>query len=158
MASGTFEKLPTRFASLTVAESAILSFSDYQIQQGKPALAGLPQTHGADDGIETLILSLKDDVAGLELQLFYTIFEEAAVIVRSSKIINHGNQPVTIEQLASQSLDFPNRPFDLIHLPGAWAKERQVTREPIHRGIKRLDSKRGSSSHQQNPFAVLLEP
>lgn len=133
-------------------------FSDYQIQQGKPALAGLPQTHGVDDGIETLILSLKDDVAGLELQLFYTIFEEAAVIVRSSKIINHGNQPVTIEQLASQALDFPNRPFDLIHLPGAWAKERQVTREPIHRGIKRLDSKRGSSSHQQNPFAVLLEP
>ena len=46
-------------------------FSDYQIQQGKPALAGLPQTHGANDGIETLILSLKDDVAGLELQLFY---------------------------------------------------------------------------------------
>ena len=43
-------------------------------------------------------------------------------------------------------------------MPGAWAKERQITREPIHRGIKRLDSKRGSSSHQQNPFAVLLEP
>jgi alpha-galactosidase len=155
---GDFREAAYRIRQSNGSRVSHFVFSDYQIQQGKPALAGLPQTHGADDGIETLILSLKDDVTGLELQLFYTIFEDAAVIVRSSKIINHGNQPVTIEQLASQSLDFPNRPFDLIHLPGAWAKERQVTREPINRGIKRLDSKRGSSSHQQNPFAVILEP
>jgi alpha-galactosidase len=155
---GDFREAAYRIRQSNGSRVSHFVFSDYQIQQGKPALAGLPQTHGADDGIETLILSLKDDVAGLELQLFYTIFEDAAVIVRSSKVINHRNQPVTIEQLASQALDFPNRPFDLIHLPGAWAKERQVTREPINRGIKRLDSKRGSSSHQQNPFAVILEP
>lgn len=155
---GDFREAAYRIRQSNGSRVSHFVFSNYQIQQGKPALAGLPQTHGADDGIETLILSLKDDVAGLELQLFYTIFEDAAVIVRSSKVINHGNQPVTIEQLASQALDFPNRPFDLIHLPGAWAKERQVTREPINRGIKRFDSKRGSSSHQQNPFAVLLEP
>jgi alpha-galactosidase len=155
---GDFREAAYRIRQSNGSRVSHFVFSDYQIQQGKPALAGLPQTHGADDGIETLILSLKDDVTGLELQLFYTIFEDAAVIVRSSKVINHRNQPVTIEQLASQSLDFPNRPFDLIHLPGAWAKERQVTREPINRGIKRLDSKRGSSSHQQNPFAVILEP
>jgi alpha-galactosidase len=155
---GDFREAAYRIRQSNGSRVSHFVFSDYQIQQGKPALAGLPQTHGADDGIETLILSLKDDVTGLELQLFYTIFEDAAVIVRSSKVINHRNQPVTIEQLASQALDFPNRPFDLIHLPGAWAKERQVTREPINRGIKRLDSKRGSSSHQQNPFAVILEP
>lgn len=155
---GDFREAAYRIRQSNGSRVSHFVFSDYQIQQGKPALAGLPQTHGAVDGIETLILSLKDDVTGLELQLFYTIFEDAAVIVRSSKVINHGNQPVTIEQLASQALDFPNRPFDLIHLPGAWAKERQVTREPINRGIKRLDSKRGSSSHQQNPFAVILEP
>ncbi len=143
---GDFREAAYRIRQSNGSRVSHFVFSDYQIQQGKPALAGLPQTHGADDGIETLILSLKDDVAGLELQLFYTIFEDAAVIVRSSKVINHGNQPVTIEQLASQALDFPNRPFDLIHLPGAWAKERQVTREPINRGIKRLDSKRGPAA------------
>lgn len=53
-----------------------------------------------------------------------------------------------INRLASQSIDFPNRPLELIHLNGTWARERQMTRENSYRD-KVLDSKRGSSSHQQ---------
>ena len=46
----------------------------------------------------------------------------------------------------------------MIQLNGAWAKERQISREPVQTGIKKLDSKRGSSSHQQNPFVILADP
>lgn len=133
-------------------------YHDHQIMQGKPALTGLPQTHGEAAAIETLCLSLMDETAQLELKLFYSLFADTAAIVRSSQLINHHEQNVRIEQFASQSIDFPNRPLDLIHLPGAWARERQITREPIHIGTKRLDSKRGSSSHQQNPFSIIADP
>ncbi|OTN75812.1 hypothetical protein A5886_000888 [Enterococcus sp. 8G7_MSG3316] len=133
-------------------------YQEHQIMQGKPSIAGLPQTHGEAEAIETLCLSLVDETAKVELKLFYSIFADTAAIVRSSQLINHHEAQVSIEQFASQSLDFPNRPLDLIHLHGAWARERQITREPIQIGTKRLDSKRGASSHQQNPFSIVADP
>ncbi|MFZ1604107.1 MAG: alpha-galactosidase, partial [Enterococcus aquimarinus] len=79
-------------------------------------------------------------------------------VIRSTTLINDSAETVEINQLASQSLDFPNRSFELIHLNGAWGRERQLTREKIEIGTKVLDSKRGSSSHHQNPFVTLVEP
>lgn len=133
-------------------------YQSHEISQGKPALAGLPQTHGAPQEIETLQIILRDEVAALELVLNYSIFTDTSAIIRSSALKNDGLEPIVIHQLASQSLDFPNRPLDLIQLNGAWAKERQISREPVQTGIKKLDSKRGSSSHQQNPFVILADP
>lgn len=133
-------------------------YQSHEISQGKPALAGLPQTHGAPQEIETLQIILRDEVAALELVLNYSIFTDTSAIIRSSALKNAGLEPIVIHQLASQSLDFPNRPLDLIQLNGAWAKERQISRESVQTGIKKLDSKRGSSSHQQNPFVILADP
>ncbi|MCC4044223.1 alpha-galactosidase [Enterococcus gallinarum] len=133
-------------------------YQSHEISQGKPALAGLPQTHGAPQEIETLQIILRDEVAALELVLNYSIFTDTSAIIRSSALKNDGLEPIVIHQLASQSLDFPNRPLDLIQLNGAWAKEQQISREPVQTGIKKLDSKRGSSSHQQNPFVILADP
>lgn len=133
-------------------------YQSHEISQGKPALAGLTQTHGAPQEIETLQIILRDEVAALELVLNYSIFTDTSAIIRSSALKNDGVEPIVIHQLASQSLDFPNRPLDLIQLNGAWAKERQISREPVQTGIKKLDSKRGSSSHQQNPFVILADP
>lgn len=130
----------------------------FDIIKGKPHLEGLPATYASDEEAETLIITLEDDVTNLQLRLFYTIFAKYNVITRSNQLINKGNTTVNIHKLASQSLDFPNRSFELIHLNGAWGRERQMTREKVTPGVKRLDSKRGSSSHQQNPFAALVEP
>lgn len=130
----------------------------FDIIKGKPHLEGLPATYASDEEAETLIITLEDEVTNLQLRLFYTIFANYNVITRSNQLINKGNTTVNIHKLASQSLDFPNRPFELIHLNGAWGRERQMTREKVTPGVKRLDSKRGSSSHQQNPFAALVEP
>lgn len=133
-------------------------YQSHKISQGKPALAGLPQTHGDPEEIETLQITLRDQVAALDLVLNYSIFTDTSAIIRSSVLKNDGLEPVIIHQLASQALDFPNRPLDLIQLNGTWAKERQIIREPLQTGIKKLDSKRGSSSHQQNPFVILADP
>ncbi len=134
-------------------------YDSFEIVQGKCAIEGLPHlyTNQATQA-EALIITLKDDVAQLRLKLNYTIYQDYATVIRSTTLINDSAETVEINQLASQSLDFPNRSFELIHLNGAWARERQLTREKIEIGTKVLDSKRGSSSHHQNPFVTLVEP
>ena len=134
-------------------------YDSFEIQNGKPQLAGLPALYvNHEEEAQTLIIQLVDTVSDLKLQLLYTIYNDYAAIIRSTRLVNASEQTVEINQLASQSLDFPNQAFELVHLNGTWARERQLTREAIQTGIKRLDSKRGSSSHQQNPFAALVEP
>ena len=134
-------------------------YDSFEIVQGKCAIEGLPHlyTNQATEA-ETLIITLKDDVAQLRLKLNYTIYQDYATVIRSTTLINDSAETVEINQLASQALDFPNRSFELIHLNGAWGRERQLTREKIEIGTKVLDSKRGSSSHHQNPFVTLVEP
>lgn len=134
-------------------------YDSFEIVQGKCAIEGLPHlyTNQATEA-ETLIITLKDDVAKLRLKLNYTIYQDYATVIRSTTLINDSAETVEINQLASQALDFPNRSFELIHLNGAWGRERQLTREKIEIGTKVLDSKRGSSSHHQNPFVTLVEP
>lgn len=134
-------------------------YDSFEIVQGKCAIEGLPHlyTNQATEA-ETLIITLKDDVAQLRLKLNYTIYQDYATVIRSTTLINDSAETLEINQLASQSLDFPNRSFELIHLNGAWGRERQLTREKIEIGTKVLDSKRGSSSHHQNPFVTLVEP
>lgn len=86
-------------------------YQSHEISQGKPALAGLPQTHGAPQEIETLQIILRDEVAALELVLNYSIFTDTSAIIRSSALKNDGLEPIVIHQLASQSLD-----LSLIHI------------------------------------------
>ena len=134
-------------------------FKDYQIVDGKPELAGLPQAFVEDKTeAQTLIINLVDEVSHLELALSYTIYREQAIITRSSKLTNLGSQAVTIKKLASLQIDFVAKDFESICLPGAHANERHLTRAKVTAGVKSFESRRGSSSHHMNPFLALVEP
>ncbi|MHC5268941.1 alpha-galactosidase [Enterococcus sp. LJL98] len=134
-------------------------YDSFEIVHGKVVIEGLPQLYTTEkEQAQTLVITLKDPIAQLVLKLNYTIYRDYPVVIRSTEIVNESEQTIEINQLASQSLDFPNRSFELIHFNGAWGRERQLTREPVEIGTKVLDSKRGSSSHHQNPFITLVEP
>lgn len=134
-------------------------YENHTIVSGKPHLDGLPQTWiEKQEEAQTLQIFLKDQNNHLELCLSYTIFENYAVIARNVVVKNVGSQPIYLGKVASLSLDLPYEKRELIHLPGAWGNERQLTREPLSRGIRIFDSKRGTSSHQENPFLSLVSP
>lgn len=134
-------------------------YHGYRIEQGKPNLSQLPATYVGDaKGAETLIIILKDQLYELYLELSYTIFADQNVIARSNLLRNASDERIYVNKLASLNLDFPVQALDLIHLNGTWSRERMIERERITPGIKLLDSKRGSSSHHQNPFAALASP
>lgn len=138
----------------TVAE---LLYDSHRIVKGKPSLPGLPATYvESDEEAETLELTLKDSHSGLTVVLAYTVFEQHNAITRSARLMNEGNAPMELLRALSMSLDFAHDRFDLLQLSGAWARERYVHKRPLVPGLQAIESRRGSSSHVQNPFVALL--
>lgn len=136
-----------------------LHYVSHQILPGKAALEGLPATWvGSADEAETLIVTMADPVTQLQVELSYTLFRDLPVVTRHARITNRGNSPLRLLRALSCSLDFPDSEFEQIQFPGAWARERQLHRQPLNPGITVLDSKRGASSTHQQPFIGLVRP
>lgn len=132
-------------------------YKSYRIEAGKPSLLGLPATFATDDEAETLVVTLEDSLLHLQVELSYTIFRHQAIIARSCSVLNRGDRSLVVEKMASMQLDFVAKDFDAICLPGAHANERHLEREPIGYGLKNYSSRRGTSSHQMNPFLALVD-
>jgi len=136
-----------------------LGYREHRITPGKPRLPGLPSTYvESDDEAETLEIDLVDTLTGLTVTLFYSVFRNFDAITRSVRIRNDGGHVLQLLNVVSASVDLPNRPFDLIHLTGAWQRERHVQRQTVVPGRFAAESRRGASSHQQHPFLALLDP
>ena len=141
------------------ARTVDFRYQDCRMEAGKPELKGLPQTYVEDeDEAQTLIVTLRDATLGVTLELAYTIYRDRPVITRSARLINHSEQAVDLEKVASMQMDLPTQPLDAISLPGSYARERQLSRERLHRGVTQFESRRGASSHHMNPFVALADP
>lgn len=139
----------------TVAE---LLYDSHAIIQGKPALPGLPSVYAeSDEEAQTLELTLKDSYSGLTVVLSYTVFRDHNAITRSARIVNNGSSPLRLNRALSMSLDLVHDRYSMLQLSGAWARERYVHTRKLVPGMQTVESRRGSSSHNQNPFFALLE-
>ena len=131
-------------------------YDGYEISSGKPKLSGLPATYTeAEEEAQTLRVFLKDSLTGAQLELLYTIFEQYSAIARSARLKNSGNQNLHILNMMSLSLDLPDKDYIWMQLSGAWSRERYVKNRVLEQGITAIDSMRGNSSHEHNPFMVL---
>ncbi len=137
-----------------------LHFARYRLVKGKPHLeTGLPQLMvGSDQDAETLIITLVDTVTQLEVELFYTAFTDLSAVIRSARLLNRGGDPISLERALSVSVDFPSADWQWVRLMGAWGRERHLQRTPLGAGLQAISSRRGTSSHQANPFLALVEP
>ena len=135
-----------------------LRYKGYKITNGKPALEGMPATFATGQSpCNTLEVILEDKSAGLEVSLFYTAFENLDVITRSAVIRNTGSDAVYLTRALSACVEFDAHEFDMITLNGSWARERAVERCRLHHAKQLVDSCKGESSHQNNPFVALCE-
>jgi len=135
-----------------------LKYKSFKIYNGKPKLEGLPSTYvEKEDEAQTLELELYDDIIDLKVVLLYTAYKDYNVITRSVKFINEGSQKLKILRALSASVEFHDGNFDILHLWGSWARERYIERTPIIHGVQVIESNRGESSHQHNPFIALLD-
>lgn len=134
-------------------------YSSYEIEKGKPELTGLPQSFTREDNeAATLKLHLINPANNIIVTLNYTIFSDYSVITRSAEVTNEGDEAITLDKVLSMSMDFSHSNFDMIQLSGAWAREREVVRNKVSRGVTKIDSKRGTTSHNYQPFVGLADP
>ncbi|MBR7071862.1 MAG: alpha-galactosidase [Clostridia bacterium] len=137
---------------------AQLTYQSHEITEGKPKLKGLPATYCEEgDAVQTLRIHLADTLQNIEVVLSYSVFEAWDAITRSVEIINHGERMV-LDAVMSATVDFYGSPErELIHLDGAWARERFLTKQPIVHGNQGIDSRYGCSSAFHNPFIALCD-
>jgi len=122
-------------------------------------LSGLPCAYvEIVEEADTLEVDLTDRASGLVVTLSYTAYTGRDVLVRSVRFHNGGGRALDLRAAASLSIDFDESNFDLITLPGAWARERSIERRPLASGFQGVESRRGASSHQQHPFVALARP
>ncbi|SDU05812.1 alpha-galactosidase [Verrucomicrobium sp. GAS474] len=136
-----------------------LFYKTHRITSGKPKLKGLPATYVERSAeASTLEIDLLDAKSGLVATLSYTVYEKRDALTRSVSFRNGGKESLVLDRVFSASVDFPHANLDFLQLSGAWARERDVIRQPLRSGIQSVESRRGASSHQQNPFIALLDP
>ena len=128
----------------------------HKIYKGKPEIPGQPSTYAnSEDEAETLELYAEDAVTGLKITLYYTVFENYGVMTRRVRAENNGDGILELERIFSLCLNLPSMDYDLITLYGRHAKERNIERKALAHGVQGVESRRGVSSHCQNPFAAL---
>ena len=152
-----------RLSALSIRDSegratTDIRYVDHKIYTGKPKLKGLPATYcNSDDEADTLEIIALDKFTGAKVTLCYTAFKNHSIITQSVKIENTGSEAFDIEKIASCCVNFPSMNYNMVHLYGTWARERTVTNHHLVHGIQSVASKRGSSSHNHNPFVALVD-
>ena len=108
-------------------------------------------------GADSVDILLHDAVADVDVHLYYKLFP-AGVLARWSKIENHSPKTLTVEQAASATWNLPpSKHYQMSWLTGRWGGEWQLHTEAIQPGHTVLESRRGSTSHQTNPWFAIAE-
>ncbi|MBR3308224.1 MAG: alpha-galactosidase [Lachnospiraceae bacterium] len=134
-----------------------LVYRSHVISRGKPKLDGLPSSYAAQEDVESLVISLKDNNGGLELVLIYSIFPRADIITRSACLRNRGTDIVKIGRIMSMQLDLDPGSWEFHSFTGAWAREMRKNVTPLGGGRISIGSLTGSSSNRANPFFMISE-
>ena len=125
-------------------------FHSYRVYKGKPFGGDLP--HFREDGYESLELVLES--GQLRLIETYSVNPDSPLLLVNRRLENLGYD-IYLTRLDSANLDLPFA-GTLMHFPGSWGNERNITYEPLSEGRKTLYSEEGRSSHLESPFAYLL--
>ena len=110
------------------------------------------------DGSTSAEVLLKDISREIYVTLHYSMDPESGILARSASIENREKQPVMIEQAAFAQWTLPPARYTLNYLTGRWAGEWTLNQELIQGAARVIESRRGSTSHQANPwFAISRE-
>ncbi len=125
---------------------------------GKKPPEGLPAVYvESPEEADSLEIDLEDEYSRLKVTACYTVFRDSGAITRSLRITNGGKESLTLRGALSASVPLWGSGYDVIHLKGAWARERTLVRFPAGEGETVIGSERGASGHEENPFLALCE-
>ena len=135
----------------------LLCYESHNIIRGKKDLEGLPATFGTEKDAMTLEVILADKVVGVKAVLSYSIFEGLDAVIRSVRFENVSSDTVYLDKIMSMTMDMDQDGYKLLTLHGSWARERMMDFREIGFGDTSIESFRGESSHQFQPFMALVQ-
>jgi alpha-galactosidase len=103
----------------------------------------------------SLEVTLKDISRAVTVTLHYKMDSESGILARSATIENSEPKPIMVEQAAAAAFALPPAHYTLNYLSGRWAGEWTLNRETIRQGARVLESRRGSTGHQLNPWFAI---
>lgn len=161
-AYGTGDYRTPAFSIVQENGSRIVNFSyaSHEIYRGKKRLAPLPAVYVEnEDEADSLEITLYDAVTDTELLLSYTIYADLPVLTRSARFSQKGSQKIVLDRVMSASVDLPDMDYEMLHLAGAWARERYIKTRKLEMGLQGIQSLCGTaSSSEHNPFLALKRP
>lgn len=105
---------------------------------------------------DKLTILLKDISREVYAQLQYQIDPTTGILKRSAEVQNKTSAPLTIEQIASGTWNLPRgTDYRLRYLTGRWAAEWSLHEQIIQPGKTVLESRRGSTGDQNNPWFAI---
>ena len=131
-------------------------YVSHEILETKPVFEEMPETFENEKKCQTLKVTLLDDIANIQIDLYYTVFDNIDILTRRAVITNKNEEKIIIEKALSFQIDFDEHKFDMMTLDGAWIRERHIHHRDLTYGIVKIDSKRGVSSSDHNPFVGLI--
>ena len=134
-----------------------LKYKDCRILEGQAfQMDSMPTLFGPADTLEVL---LADDAIGLEVLLYYTVFEKYDVIARNAVIVNKADAPIELKSAYSANVDLPQGQYELIHLCGDWGRERGIEKTLLSKGATvEISDTTGRGSRWNNPFVMVAAP
>jgi alpha-galactosidase len=105
---------------------------------------------------DSLTVHTKDRATDLLVDLVYRV-HAAGLLEKRAIVTNRTKARVTLESAQAGVWSIPRRAgeYRLTHVTGRWGAENGLAREPVRQGIRLLESRRGNTSHHQNPWFAI---
>lgn len=123
--------------------------------QEKIELLNLPHVRNARGS--SLNIHLTSSNNNLAITLHYFLLDDFSSIIRWVSYKNEGKSLIHIKKADSLQLDVPNREWKTLSFYGTHANEFVPSIKPIFDGKLEINSTRGSSSPQHQPFIALID-
>ncbi len=105
-----------------------------------------------------VVLQLTDPVAQLRVDVRLRLDEPSDVLVASTSLVNLGSSVVDVQWLAAITLPLPGHSAEVRSYAGQHNHEFMLQTEPLARSLWRRENRRGRTSHDCFPGAVVTMP
>ena len=103
-----------------------------------------------------IVVRLKDVQRAVHVTLAYAMDEATGILSRSATVENRTSGWVHVDQLAAAGINLPYADdYQLSFLTGRWAGEFALQTRPVTPGSTVIESRKGETSHQANPWFAL---
>lgn len=120
-----------------------------EVLRNKPEIKGMRSSYGESECLRVLY---EDPDARVEVEQFFTVFDDSDVIASYVKINNRSGNSIYVKRFMSLQLDLGFGRYTATTLNGKYGQERKIEKREVSPGTFSIASFSGMSSNSANPY------